>query len=370
MSFLDDLPKNQTTEGMDTSTDAALDRSAILFQSMRKLQSQINEENIRKNTQPTELDFKTAGNYQIPVVYGDAWVTGSVTDAVLLEGPCILWCFVTLCEATGDLLSSKFQDPVSSRSAIPSTAAVVANALADVVTLRVASPMTDGLDTSRPNPSIVTERSPTPLAFAVVVRLVDFDVSSRSPTPEILAAVTNELVLVISRSAMPDTAAEIIKEPLPNNSRSAMLTTDELSAISEVDSEVIILSATPLTETAVVKSAEETTLRVASPMTEGSDTSRPNPSTVTVRSPTPDTAAVVVSDPLVVVTSRPPTPSTAVPAQTIVPVPGNSLSGVEDVDELPAMRLPLALTSSLSLVPDTEEFETTRFELTSRVALT
>ena len=107
MSFLDSLPKNQSTERTDTSTDAALARSAILFQSMRKLQNQINEENIRKNTQPTKIDFKTAGNYQIPVVYGDAWVTGAVTDAVLLEGPCILWCCVTLCEATGDLLSTK-----------------------------------------------------------------------------------------------------------------------------------------------------------------------------------------------------------------------------------------------------------------------
>ena len=57
---------------------------------------------------------------------------------------------------TIELLSTSVVDSdVMVRSDIPLTDAVVTNP-ADVVTLRVASPVTDGPDTSNPNPSIVT----------------------------------------------------------------------------------------------------------------------------------------------------------------------------------------------------------------------
>jgi len=106
MSMLEDLPKTPTGNP-STSTDAALARSAILFQSMRKLQAQINEENAKKNAQPTKLDFKTAAENHIPVVYGDAFVKGTVTDARLAAADCVMWVCMTLCEVTGDLLSTE-----------------------------------------------------------------------------------------------------------------------------------------------------------------------------------------------------------------------------------------------------------------------
>jgi hypothetical protein len=193
MSFLDDLPKNQTTEGMDTSTDAALARSAILFQSMRKLQSQINEENIRKNTQPTELDFKTAGNYQIPVVYGDAWVTGSVTDAVLLEGPCILWCCVTLCEATGDLLSSKFQDPVSLEDTYTASETTFADIILEDSTVVFRE---DGITVAK----LIAEDGTENTDVDGLIKIYPFNRGSESPT------------------AMPNTTAP---DTVPQNSQAA-----------------------------------------------------------------------------------------------------------------------------------------------------
>lgn len=106
MSMLEETPKIATGD-TSTSTDAALARSAILFQSMKKLQDQINEENAKKNAQPTKLDFKTAAENHIPVVYGEAFVKGTVTDARIAAADCVLWVCMTLCEVTGDLLSTE-----------------------------------------------------------------------------------------------------------------------------------------------------------------------------------------------------------------------------------------------------------------------
>lgn len=104
--MLQDTPRT-TTGNPRGSTDAALARSAILFQSMKKLQDQINEENAKKNPQPTKLDFKTSAENHIPVVYGDAFVKGTATDARIASADCVLWVCLTLCEVTGDLLSTE-----------------------------------------------------------------------------------------------------------------------------------------------------------------------------------------------------------------------------------------------------------------------
>lgn len=106
MSLLQDINKTPT-ENPENSIDAAFARSAILFQGMRKVQSQVNEKNQEVPPQETKLNFTTNGENFIPVVYGDAFVKGTVTDARLVAADCVLWACVTLCETTGDLLSTE-----------------------------------------------------------------------------------------------------------------------------------------------------------------------------------------------------------------------------------------------------------------------
>lgn len=51
-------------------------------------------------------------DWSIPVVYGDAWTNGSVTDAYMTEDTLTMWYCITLCEMTGTKLSDGLQSEI------------------------------------------------------------------------------------------------------------------------------------------------------------------------------------------------------------------------------------------------------------------
>jgi hypothetical protein len=53
-----------------------------------------------------ELKFEPVTDYSIPVVYGESFIQGKITDAVLTNNNQTMWFCVTLCEQTGTVLST------------------------------------------------------------------------------------------------------------------------------------------------------------------------------------------------------------------------------------------------------------------------
>lgn len=51
-----------------------------------------------------ELDLEADTGATIPVVYGDAFLTGHLVDAVLTNNNCTMWYAIALCEATGNTI--------------------------------------------------------------------------------------------------------------------------------------------------------------------------------------------------------------------------------------------------------------------------
>lgn len=57
-------------------------------------------------------------DWSIPVVYGDAWTNGSVTDAHMTEDTLTMFYCVTLCELTGTKLSDNLQSEIRFRELV------------------------------------------------------------------------------------------------------------------------------------------------------------------------------------------------------------------------------------------------------------
>jgi hypothetical protein len=124
MSFIDsivDFGKSAFGFLTGNTTGGALARSALLGLGLNYLKS-TNKENDSATAQETRQDFGVREQVDpdtespIPVVYGQAYIGGYVTDAVLTNSNQTMWYCLTLCEKTGTLLSTgsdseiKFQE--------------------------------------------------------------------------------------------------------------------------------------------------------------------------------------------------------------------------------------------------------------------
>lgn len=109
MSFLDSiLSAGKTAVGFlsGDSIGSSLARTALsayaLNRVMRSQQKANNVNNSRTITKTTRLSLAPNTEHKIPVVYGQATLSGAVTDARLVNGA-TMWFCVTICERTGKL---------------------------------------------------------------------------------------------------------------------------------------------------------------------------------------------------------------------------------------------------------------------------
>ena len=118
------LSEAASTSG--TTTGATLANSAVaLLQTMNT-----NYSTVKDNADPNKevitrmihvgakekIDPDT--NWSIPVVYGNAWVNGSVTDAHMSEDTITMWYCITLCEQTGTKLSDNLPSKIKFKQII------------------------------------------------------------------------------------------------------------------------------------------------------------------------------------------------------------------------------------------------------------
>lgn len=115
-SFLDDiidvgsgLWKSFTGSG----TGPAIARATALGFLLKEVTDSINKDNQKPSPADTNkpdagvrLQVQPDTQHAVPVVYGDAWLGGIVTDAQITNSNQTMWYCLTLCEKTGTLLSN------------------------------------------------------------------------------------------------------------------------------------------------------------------------------------------------------------------------------------------------------------------------
>jgi hypothetical protein len=107
MSFVDDkvsYDKTQGNSGGNTTGDKiarAAIAAGILNQALaaKKENDKEKDKGVREQVDPD-------ADHSVPVVYGTAFVKGAVTDAFMEDSGEIMWYCLTLCEKTGNLLST------------------------------------------------------------------------------------------------------------------------------------------------------------------------------------------------------------------------------------------------------------------------
>jgi hypothetical protein len=107
MSFVDDkvsFDKTQGNSGGNTTGDKiarAAIAAGILNQALaaKKENDKEKDKGVREQVDPD-------ADHSVPVVYGTAFVKGAVTDAFMEPSGEIMWYCLTLCEKTGNLLST------------------------------------------------------------------------------------------------------------------------------------------------------------------------------------------------------------------------------------------------------------------------
>lgn len=112
MSFLDDIVDGASDLwdwATGDSTSAGIARAAALGYMLKEVQASINKDNetdsnIPKNGVREQVDPDT--DNAIPVVYGEAYTGGIVTDAVMSDDNMTMWYCLTICEQTGPLMST------------------------------------------------------------------------------------------------------------------------------------------------------------------------------------------------------------------------------------------------------------------------
>lgn len=107
MSFIDDVVSfGSTVFGAFTggSIFSQVARTAITGFALSQLSNSINKENSEKTVNPgIRLQVDASTEHNIPVVYGEAWLGGIITDAVLTEDQQTMFYCLTLSEKTGKL---------------------------------------------------------------------------------------------------------------------------------------------------------------------------------------------------------------------------------------------------------------------------
>lgn len=143
MSFLDDIVSFGKNLFSSDSVGGNLAKSALLGYGLKLINDSIRADNEAPELANTtdygvreQVDPNT--DSPIPVVYGQAYIGGYVTDAVLTNDNQTMWYCLTLCEKTGTLLSTgsdseiKFQEIFWNTSRIEfNSDGVTAKALVD-----------------------------------------------------------------------------------------------------------------------------------------------------------------------------------------------------------------------------------------------
>lgn len=108
MSFIDDIVSfGKKTLGFVKSPTlgGSLARSAILGLALNQMQKSVNKENDIQD-QGREITANLSTENTIPVLYGDGFTEGVITDAYLDPNKKDMWYCVTFSEKTGTLLST------------------------------------------------------------------------------------------------------------------------------------------------------------------------------------------------------------------------------------------------------------------------
>lgn len=112
MSFLDDIVGFLGSNSIGSS----LAKTALSAFVLNRVQSSITKENEAK-TQTKEVGVREQVDpdteHKIPVVYGQAYVQGVVTDAALTNSDQTMWYCITLSEKTGTILSTSADSVIS-----------------------------------------------------------------------------------------------------------------------------------------------------------------------------------------------------------------------------------------------------------------
>jgi hypothetical protein len=110
MSFVDTLGGLVKSVGgflQSNSTGSQLAKTALYGFALRKIQQSIlkeQEEKARRDDPGTTISVDPDPNNAVPVVYGDAYTSGLITDVHMTENNKTMWVCVTLSEMTGNLI--------------------------------------------------------------------------------------------------------------------------------------------------------------------------------------------------------------------------------------------------------------------------
>lgn len=120
MSFIDDIVdigSNVFSWITGSSTTAGIARTAALGYLLRETQNSINSDNKAEQARTTSstttatdqgvrVQVNPEAQYKLPVVYGSAWVAGTITDAYLTADQKTMYFCLAIAEKTGTLLST------------------------------------------------------------------------------------------------------------------------------------------------------------------------------------------------------------------------------------------------------------------------
>lgn len=123
MSFLNDIigvGKQIYKTVTSSSIGGTLARTALLGLVVNQINKSVNKSNDLPNSAKlNEKDrfvreqLSPDANHSVPVVYGDAYTKGIITDAIMTESNGVMWYCVTICEKTGTLLSTSADSVIS-----------------------------------------------------------------------------------------------------------------------------------------------------------------------------------------------------------------------------------------------------------------
>lgn len=123
MSFLNDIigvGKDIYKSVTSSSIGGTLARTALLGLVVNQINKSVNKNNdLPSSAKLNEKDrfvreqLSPDANHSVPVVYGDAFIKGIITDAVMTESNGVMWYCVTICEKTGTLLSTSADSVIS-----------------------------------------------------------------------------------------------------------------------------------------------------------------------------------------------------------------------------------------------------------------
>lgn len=104
MSFIDSIVnvgKQAVGFLAGKSIGSQLARTALLGYALNRVLKSANKAN-QQQDQGVQFSIEPDTEYSVPVLYGDGYVTGKITDAVMAPNNFDMWVCFTLCEKTGN----------------------------------------------------------------------------------------------------------------------------------------------------------------------------------------------------------------------------------------------------------------------------